>query len=203
MPSGVAILSAVEGIVDEAVIRRLIRYSGGHPGEVYGRNGKNYLRRRIDGFNKAAVRSPWIVLVDLDNEAECAPPLCAAWLPDPAPLMSFRVAVREVEAWLLADRKGIAAFLRVPVTQVPIAPESLPDPKGTMVNLARRSRRKAIRQDMVPRPGSGRPIGPAYTSRLVEFTSIIWRPEWAERNSPSLKKAIRALGRLIAGSDIR
>lgn len=189
--------AAVEGLVDEAVLRRLIEHAGGETGTVYGRKGKTYLRQRIGGFNQAARHSPWVVLVDLDGEADCAPTLCAEWLPDPAASLCFRVAIREVEAWLLADYETVARFLSVARRAVPDDPESLTRPKEAMVNLGRRSRRGAIREDMVPRPGSGRAVGPAYTSRLVEFASTAWRPEVAAERCDSLKRAISCLRRLV------
>lgn len=182
--------AAVEGLVDEAVVRRLATHVGMEIGPVYGKNGKDHLRQRIAGYNKAARISPWIVLVDLNHEAECAPPLRGAWLPQPAPTMCFRVAVREVESWLIADRGRLARFLRVPIARVPTAPETIEDPKGAMVELAARSRRRDVREDMVPRPGSGRPIGPAYASRLIEFVGTHWDPEVAARSSDSLRRCL-------------
>jgi hypothetical protein len=41
-----------------------------------------------------------------------------------------------------------------------------------VVELARYSRRRDIREDMVPRPGSGRSVGAAYTSRLILKRSV-------------------------------
>jgi hypothetical protein len=108
--------------------------------------------------------------------------------------------VREVEAWLLADREQIAKFLSVSKASVPDDPESETDPKQTMVNLASRSRRREIREDIIPRPGSGRAIGPAYTSRLIEFASSAktqWRPEAAAEHSSSLRRCLACLRRLI------
>jgi hypothetical protein len=112
--------------------------------------------------------------------------------------MCLRVVVREVESWLLADREGLARFLGVAQTLIPKDPESLPDPKAAMISLARRSRRREVRDDMVPRPGSGRPIGPAYPARLIEFAANVWTPETAADRSDSLKRALRCLTRLIA-----
>ena len=111
--SNVAVSGAVEGILDEAVVRRLTSDFGIHMGTVFGRSGKPHLKARIDGYNRAARFSPWIVLIDLDDDFECAPTLRAEWLPTPAEHMYLRVAVRTVESWLLADREGIAAFLSV------------------------------------------------------------------------------------------
>src|SRR6266851_3917621 len=114
----------VEGLVDEAVLRCHAAEAGAAVGPVYGRSGKAYIRQRINGFNRAAHISPWVVLVDLNGDAFCAPPLCTAWLPQPAPMMCFRVAVREVEAWLFADRERLARFLSVAVSRIPLAPEA-------------------------------------------------------------------------------
>ncbi len=196
----VAISAAVEGTVDEAVVRRLILDSGGFPGQVYGKNGKASVKASIRGYNHSARYRPWLVLVDLDHDADCAPELCARWLPNREPKMCFRVAVREVEAWLLADRERLAAFLSVPVTRFPANLESEHDPKQVLVSLAARSRRRAIRDDIAPRPGSARPVGPAYTSRMMEFVTAPqsgWRPDVAAERSDSLRRCLNSLKQLV------
>ena len=196
----VFINAAVEGPVDEAVAKRLIAFVGGSPGAVFGKNGKSRLRTRIMGYNNAARRSPWVVLVDLNHDQECAPLLRSEWLPEPAGKMCFRVAVHEVEAWLLADRKGIARFLGVPQSAVPRDPEAIDDPKKAMVDLAKSSSRRPIREDMSPREGSGRPVGPAYASRLMEFAGGAWSPEEAMNTSDSLRRCVECLTKLIKES---
>ncbi len=110
---------AVEGVVDEAVLRRLVRDSGHHAGSVYTKHGKSGLLEKLSGYNDAARIVPWVVLVDLDGDAECPPPFVAQHLPGPAPEMHFRVAVRQIEAWLLADRPQLARFLGVQRSEVP------------------------------------------------------------------------------------
>ena len=149
------IRAAVEGIADEAVVRRLVQHVGAQPGPVYGKKGKGHLRQRLKGYNNSARFWPWIIVVDLDHDADCPPPLRAEWLPNSAPNMCFCFAVREVEAWLLADRVRIAQFLGVGVVRVTQTPELEADPKRTVIELAGNSRRRAIREDMTPRPGSG------------------------------------------------
>ena len=200
MAGGTVISAAVEGIVDEAVVRKLIAHAEATPGDVYGKQGKSFLRQRIAGYNNAAEHAPWLVLVDLDNDEHCASPLRSAWLLQPAPYLCFRVAVREVEAWLLADTEHLAGFLGVARSRLPRDPERLANPKTTMVDLARASRRRDIREDMVPRPGSGRQIGPAYSSRLIEFASADWRPDVAAGRADSLMRAMRCLERLVRGA---
>src|SRR2546426_1547856 len=193
MAGGTVISAAVEGIVDEAVVRKLIAHADATPGDVYGKQGKSFLRQKIAGYNNAAQRMPWIILVDLDSDDDCAPPLRNAWLPQPAPYLCFRVAIREVEAWLLADAERLAGFLTVALSRLPPDPERLDDPKTTMVSLARASRRRDIREDMVPRPESARGAGPAYASRLSEFVSSCWRPAVAAYRLPETPREARMI----------
>ncbi len=200
----IIISGAVEGPIDEAAIRRLISHVGAMPGAVYGKRGKPHLKQHIKRYNEAARHSLWIVLLDLDHDADCAPSLRAAWLPSLAPTLCFRIAVRAIETWFLADRQRISDFLSIPISRLPHDPEAVEDPKTLMVNIARRSRRLAIREDMVPRPTSGRRVGPAYASRLIEFAedqTIGWRPDIAATSSDSLRRCLRCLDRLVNNSN--
>jgi hypothetical protein len=199
-PAPVVISGAVEGLVDEAMIRRLVEHLEASAGSIHGKKGKGYLREKIGGYNNAAVFSPWVVLVDLNQDAECAPILREKWLPSPSPYMCFRIPVREVESWIFADRERLARFLSVAVSSIPTNPEAVDKPKLAMIDLARHSRRREIREDMVPRPGSRRKIGPAYNSRMIEFiedTSNGWRPDVAVRSSDSLERCLRCLSRIV------
>jgi hypothetical protein len=108
-------------------------------------------------------------------------------------LMRLRVAVREVEAWLLADRTGIAGFLSVSRDRVPRTVDELPDPKASMISIASRSRRRAIREGLPPRMASGRAIGPLYVSELSRFATEAWDVDAASTVSPSLFRCIRSL----------
>jgi len=195
VPVGVS--AAVEGTTDEAVVLRLLAAVGAEPGTVYGKGGKATLKMKMLGYANAARHAPWVVVVDLDHDADCPPTLRAEWVPQPAQYLCFCIAVREIEAWLLADRNNIAAFLGVARSKVPSSPEQLADPKQAMVNLARQSRRAAIRMDMVPREGSGRSIGPAYPSRVAEFARAHWDPMVAAVASESLRRAIDRMTTLV------
>lgn len=113
MTTPIPIQLAVEDDLSEAVLRKILSTSG-RPyavGTCYLGRGFGYLRKTIHGFNNAAKGTPYLVLTDLD-QAECPPNLIGAWLQVPIHAnLVFRVAVREVEAWLLADRAGLARFL--------------------------------------------------------------------------------------------
>jgi hypothetical protein len=188
-----AISSAVEGLADEAVARRLILHLGGEIGPVYGKAGKPALRNKLDGYVSAARWSPWLVIVDQDQDGLCPSELRREWVPNCPELLSFRVAVRAIEAWLLADDQGAAQFFGLSRARLPAAPDSLADPKQALLNLVQASRRRAIRDDMLPRVGSGRRVGPGYTSRLIEFASTRWAPDAAAERSESLRRAMASL----------
>jgi hypothetical protein len=184
------ISTATEGYPDEIVVRSVCRIVGISIARFFNTGGKANLDKRLSGYNEAAKLSRWLVLRDLDLDAECAADLRRRLMPQPAPHMAFRLAVRSVEAWLMADAGTLAPFLRVSRRQIPMDPEGLDRPKEEMVRLASRSRSRAIREDMVPRPGSGARQGPGYAARLAEFAEIHWRPDVAAQASDSLSRCI-------------
>ena len=201
MPDDVpAVNLLVEGLTDRVVVQRILAWVELPCGRTFGGEGKDYLLRVLPDYNQAARFSPWVAVVDLDQAPECAPVLVRQHLAHPSRWMRFRVAVRAIESWLLADAETLADFLAISRARVPSLPEDEPDPKATLVNLARHSRRRDIREDMVPRPGSGAKVGPAYTARLIEYVtaagSAQWRPEVAAQRSDSLHRCIAALSTL-------
>ncbi len=195
----IVVTGVVEGTLDEIVLRRILTELGATAGVVYGREGKRRLLEKLPGFNQAAQFHRWAVLIDLDGAHPCAPAARAAWLPAPASGMCLCIAVREIEAWLLADRNRFATFLHVAPSLFPTRPEDEADPKQIVVNLARRSRNRIVREELVPRPASGRAVGPAYNSRLTEFVLRVWDPREASTRSPSLDRALARLRTLCDG----
>ena len=183
---------AVEDDLSEAVLRRILqtRYD---VGVCYKRGGFGYLKKTIRGFNNASKGMPHIVLTDLDRGG-CAPALIKEWLSVPIHHnLLFRVAVREVESWVLADRDRFAKFLGIRKTLVPVNVDAIDDPKKCLINLARNSRKRNLREDIVPTEGSTAKQGPDYNGRLKSFVEEFWNPYEAMHNSPSLRRTIRAV----------
>jgi hypothetical protein len=165
------------------------------PRTIYNRGGFGYLRQNINGFNNAAKGIPFLVGTDLDRY-ECPASLIQEWLIRPRHNnLLIRVAVREAEAWVLADSTNLADFLGIRVGLVPDQVEAIADPKQELINLARRARSRELREDICPPPHSTRKIGPNYNPRLAAFVQSRWDPNAARERAESLA---RAIDRLVA-----
>lgn len=186
---------AVEDLLSEAVAKRLLVDSGRSfsIGAVYNHGGNGYLRKNVPGWNNAAKGIPFFLLTDLDAVV-CPSALTSSWLPDTIQHnLIFRVAVREVESWILADRISFSSFLGVSKTRLPQQPDELPDPKATLIRLASKSPRSLIKSRIVPRPKSTAKQGRDYNGCLCEFVTTVWKPDEAELNSPSLYRCRQRL----------
>lgn len=192
-----AIRLVTEGRLDEAVGRRLISECGLAVGRVYGKAGWSYIRKTMPSFNQAAPFAPCLTLVDfMDTETACPPSVISQWIPNRNDNLIFRVVVRELESWLLADRQGIAGFLRIPIARVPAAPEDEGDPKRTLVNLARGSRSRRVSEALVPAQGASAVVGRDYNAEMERFILDEWSPVAARTVAPSLDKCMTRLAEL-------
>jgi hypothetical protein len=195
MTDKIYIILAVEDLLSEAVLRTILRQSG-RPYDVQfciGQRGFGYLRMNIRKLNQASKTTPILVLTDLDR-TECAPVLRSEWLNvPPHKNLLFRVAVREVESWIMAHRTAFASFLGLRTDLIPTNPDGLDDPKRTLIDLAGRSRKRELREAIVPAPKSTAKVGPDYNGRLGEFVMMNWDVHEAAKNSLSLGKAFRAI----------
>lgn len=183
-----------EDDLSEFVLKRLLNCFEGKfdVGYSYSRGGYSYIKSNINGFNQACISTPFFVLTDLDN-CPCPGELVTSWLKRPMhENMIFRVAVREVESWLLADIDGLSDFIGVSKANFRRDPENLTDPKGNLINLTRRSRRRDIREDIVP-INEHASIGPNYNGRLMQFVFNKWDINRAMTRSQSLRKAYQRL----------
>jgi hypothetical protein len=112
--------------------------------------------------------------------------------------MVFRVAVREVEAWLLADRPGIANLIGAHVNQVPARPEQLDDPKQHLLQLAKRYARGHLKNDLIRMDGTNIKQGVGYNNVLSEFVLDKWSLDTARQNANSLERTICRMEELVA-----
>jgi len=186
----------VEDALSEAVLRKILSESqtSFSVAYCYGKCGYGYIKRTAHAFNNAAKGMPYLILSDL--EEQCAPVQIRDWLPSHIHSnLLFRIAVKEVESWLLADRDGFASFLGIAGKLVPRNVDEEPDPKQLLIALAKRSRKRELREAIVPRPRSIASIGPDYNGCLSSFVYEAWNLNEAANNSPSLCKCIKSIDR--------
>jgi hypothetical protein len=183
---------AVEDSLSEAVLRKLLSVSGRQycVGACYGEGGFGYIKRIIRGLNKAAKGTPFIVLTDLDN-ATCPLELIISWLPEAKHHnLLLRIAVKEVEAWLIGDRISLAQFFRIRRELIPNNPETIIDPKLTLISLAKKSPIRKIREDIAPVDGSTSKQGPNYNGCLITYVEQRWDPSVARLTVTSLDRTL-------------
>jgi hypothetical protein len=195
MTAPIPVNIAVEDALSEAVLRRIVTAANRQYtiGVAYSRGGYGYLKRIVPGLNNAARGTPFVLLTDLDK-GECPAALIAEWLSNPKHHnFLFRVAVREVEAWVIADRPGFAKYLSVKEAIIPEDVDALPDPKSTLLSIVEKCHKRDLRLDLLPRKGSTSSIGPNYNGRMVEFVRSRWNVTEAEQRSPSLARTLRVL----------
>ena len=194
----------VEDRLSELVARRLLtEYAPNFEVfETLGLRGNRQLRRSLRPLNAIATRQrPALIITDLDRPQSCPPALLREWASGLtlSPNLLIRVAVLEIEAWLLADQAGIAQWLGISANRIPANPETVLDPKRTLVELANRSRNRDLRTAIVPRRGIGtHQIGPGYDQMVGEFALQHWNTEAARSTARSLDKAIIRIGELVA-----
>lgn len=183
-----------EDDLSEAVMIKIAKHFGDkfYIGNSYNGQGFGYIKTNINGFNQAASSVPFFVLTDLDNH-ECPPTLISNWLKRKKhPNLLFRVAVREVEAWLLADKAGFSRFTGINIQSLPSNPESFLNPKKTLIDIIQKSKKRSIKNDILPISNNAS-VGPNYNGRLIEFVNSIWSIERAKINSQSLQRTMKCL----------
>lgn len=187
---------AVEDDLSEWVLRRVLleRSAEFAIGPVFKKSGFGYLKKMTRAFNNMAKVSPVLMLTDLDDRP-CAPELLSEWLENPRhPNFMLRVAVREVEAWLLGCDQELRKFLSLRKAVNFPHPEALEDPKLELLKLADSSPRRELREGIVRRDLGGNLLqGPAYNSTLGRFVNDFWNPLSASSKCPSLQRMFTAL----------
>lgn len=191
---------ATEDPLSEAVVARLVSEVAPNLriDVKIGRQGNGYLKRKLPELIVLAEHVPVVIVTDLDRGA-CAPLLVGSWIPTnyviPDKLI-FRVAIREVEAWLLADRIGFSDFSGVPINRIPVNPETIPNPKEILVSLVRRHGKRSIRSEIVPQTNSQATVAVGYNNALAFFAENAWSLENAKPCAESLMRACNRLQEL-------
>uniref|UniRef100_UPI0040576846 hypothetical protein n=1 Tax=Candidatus Electronema sp. TaxID=2698783 RepID=UPI0040576846 len=193
----IRICLATEDALSEAAAEKLLTASG-RSIEIEQRlrkDGYGYLKTNFPKFNQVAANvMPVFLLTDLDK-ANCVVDFIADWRKclDLSERLLFRVAVREVEAWLLADRRAFANWLGISADLVPAEPERLDDPKRALLRLVDRSKKRELKAMILPGKTSRSPVGLGYNTELTRYVRDCWNPQTAAASAPSLARALKKI----------
>jgi hypothetical protein len=186
----IPIALATEDELSEAVALRLISElkRPHYVTHTLRRNGFGYLRSKMDSWRQIAQHQMMIVLADLDR-ANCLVEFRNQWvagrpLPD---TLVFRIAVREVESWVLADHVAMRELVGTRGV-LPAEPDALAEPKQTLLGFARAAP-KRVREDLLKTSSGQLSQGLGYNARLTTWVNAAWDPERAAARSPSLARA--------------
>lgn len=189
---------ATEDALSEAIGQRLLLELpvAVTPSPLLRKDGFGYLRSGMPKWRNLAKLQAVLIITDLDR-LNCPLKLIDDWLgSQPAPEnLLLRVAVREVESWVLADHDALRKLLGSK-GKLPVAPDTLPDPKSHLLTLAK-SASRSVREDLVQQNGSVASQGIAYNNRLTAWVHAEWSPERASQRSPSLQRARMRLRELL------
>jgi len=192
----------LEGFLEESVAIRIFKHCGHSVGNVYGKKGCDYLHKKLVSFYHVALKGyPIFVLTDLIDTGCPCPSEAIIKITDGAIKVSssfftLRFAVYELESWILADRKGIAKYLGVPKSKIPSQPDLLINPKLQLVNIARKSKKKIIRDRLVPTVNHAGIVGQDYKACMEEFILKHWDIYSAAEESNSLARCLYKLSSL-------
>lgn len=181
-----SIAIATEDELSEEIAVRLVSDAALRISMKLRKGGSGYLRGSIEKFANMALHQPLLIITDLDAVLSPAR-LISQWFgkTQHPPNLFFHVAVREVEAWILADHAGMNNLLGQKIGKLPAAPETLPDPKASLLGLAGKAPR-SIRSELVAERNSIACQGLGYNATLCAFVESIWQPKFAAMRSPSL-----------------
>lgn len=166
--------------------------------------------KKLDNYIQLANVYPVLMLIDLDTY-HCAKNFVSDVLgsKDIPTNFTFRVAVTEAEAWLMADRAGISKFLGVPVSRIPNShllnkrrrpydnelEFRLKPSLEMMMDIAPHSSKSIILENLVPVDHTSK--GAEYNNTLEPFILQRWNIEAAMKNSYSLRRTVKRINLIL------
>ena len=188
-----------EDLLSEYIAQTIVKaYTYNHPYPLKIRGGKSHILKNLLKYNQSAKNLKFLIIVDLDK-TNCVVDFIKKHFHNVSlnKGLIFRVAIREIESWILADKIGFCNYFKVPKKHLQINPDDLHDPKQFLIETIKKyCKNKRRKEDITVQKGSNAIVGPAYNSALIEFIKDAWCIESARQNSPSLNRCIVALEKL-------
>lgn len=188
-----------EGLLDASAAEKIIRFCGHSCGTPYVLRGSGNIKKTATTYAElVSDTTAVLVLTDLmDSGSPCpkeAKKLYLEGLSTSYPQhFLLRFSVKELESWLLADYKNFSQMLSIKENKISSHPDLLEDPKKHIASLARCSRKKVVREDLVSSKGRQ---GREYIPIMTDFVVNHWNISLAMLRSPSLARCIKRLREL-------
>ncbi len=161
--------------------------------------GCGYFHSHMKKLKNMSQSQRVVVMLDKDIDDICIQDRISGYIPfeqySSLPNLMFLIPVNEIESWILADRQGFAEHFKVPLNKLPQNPDTLDNPKESLINIIRQYSIKMYKDDLVP-IGS-EPYGRNYFNTMKHFIHNKWSQERATQNSPSLKKCLEHIEQYI------
>jgi hypothetical protein len=163
-----------------------------------GRRGNGYLKSKANTFSMMSRNKPVLLITDLDNH-HCPIDIQEIWLGrrNTEQNFLFRVAVREIESWVLSDIEAIGRRLKSPISKIPQNTDLITHPKQFLLKMANRLPRKD-RDEVVRLDGTNLRQGIGYNSFFSDFVENEWSLDRAAQYSPSLSRTRARVMQLAA-----
>ncbi len=194
------VLYGVEGMTDEALVKRLLSEFGLTPVRAHAGGGRTRLDPKVARWNATSNKQQMFVLRDwdADDRVTCPQELVekVAGGSIVQPKLLLRIPVRAMESWILADCSAVRSYFKVKSSAA--TPDGESNPKQRLIEMCVHSRSKAIQSDMVPKTGSRSKVGPGYLRRIEEFSEKAWDPSRARTRSQSLDRCMSRIEHLIS-----
>lgn len=128
-----------------------------------------------------------------DTDGKCPVELISKWRPLHASRnFVFRLAVTEIESWILADRVGFSSYFQISANKIPANVDTVADPKSLVLSLVAKSKKRLFRDEVVSMTDFNK-RGSGYNIHLKSFVKTKWSLENARDHSISLRRAISNL----------
>lgn len=191
----IKITIATEDILSERMVIKLINeFDKFEVINSLGKKGNGYIFKNIKKFHQLSFSQNVLIVLDLDNRHDANTFIkevlgCIKINKN----LKFSISVREIESWLLADKKGISDFLQISKDKIPANPELLLDPKEEIIKLARKGKNTRAKNGIPPQKGAVSKMGLSYNTLLTEFVENFWSSDRAKTNSESLRNILSIL----------
>lgn len=195
------LLAYVEDEPTKAVLNAVVTHVNRlHHKDIAFRQGFPSITRGFGNLKKQAMRfyktncpTPVVFVTDLDTHA-CIHELAREWFPvtslnELTDKFIFRIAVHEIESWIMSDGEGLARYLDISATNFPVCPDEIEDPKQYLLNVIRSKCRKKRFKEMLP--SGNQAVGVEYNPVLIDYVANKWNAENAAAHSPSLNRMIQ------------